>query len=604
MSGFTGTLGNVTAVYLKADGVNLLQSVGRITFSASNLMIDGNLIQSSDTNIVAVYPGGEASLTLSGPGEVSPTIDVPPGVYDDGSITLKVRDESLDPPYLDGSISLGLIDVTPPITASVFPIPLADGTYLLKVENVTYDGDPLTTGTVTVEDQVPKGSPISIDLSQAPPQNLYGPYELTHNSIYYLKYLISKLEFTVADSVTGSLSASNVTTSGATITWTPAAGQEYFYVNSLPLSNITDGIYTYKLYNSTGTLIDTVEYSAGYDAFTLSGLSSGTEYTYTVKYADTQTISDSGNTTVYNILSKSTLSVTFTTGGGGGGGGGNNGGNGYNNMATLELAYDGYSGVVSQTNTITVLGESRGALTADETITVNVPLAKFKKALKYASTWDASLTGDQAGEQPRPRVKFTPTESGAALTELQAMLTGIKAKGTGAAASRLWADDASVDHQMFGAIMLSDVTFTNSALDDDEVPRESIRKIVEGDLTVPEIDTTVTALDSQGAGATLKGQLESLFEQAANAGRVKTSDDADGSDFKNPSFEAGDSISFLVKYDFTKTRAYEVDDEVVNPATAGRATITVNGQTIQLAGYSENSDAYSRTYEIKLVATA
>lgn len=293
---------------------------------------------------------------------------------------------------------------------------------------------------------------------------------------------------------------------------------------------------------------------------------------------------------------------SLPTGGGGGGGGGNNGGNGHNNMATLELAYDGYSGLVSQTNTITVLGETRAALEADEVITVDVPLAKFKKVLKYSSEWNAALTGDQAGEQPRPRVKFTPTDAEAALTELVGMLDGIKQKGTGAAAGRKWADDASVDHQLFGAILLNR-TFTNSALDDDEVPRESIRKIVEGDLTVPDIDRTVTALDSQGAAATLKGQLESLFEQAVNAGRVKTTDAADG-DFKNPSFEIGDTMSFLVKYNFSKTRAYEVDDEVVNPATAGRAMITVNGAPIELAAYTEQSDAYHRTYEIKLRAVA
>ena len=88
-----------------------------------------------------------------------------------------------------------------------------------------------------------------------------------------------------------------------------------------------------------------------------------------------------------------------------------------------------------------------------------------------------------------------------------------------------------------------------------------------------------------------------------NAGRVKTTDDADGS-FKNPSFELGDSMSFLVKYNFAKKRAYVVDDQVVDSAVAGRATITVNGATIQLDGYEEDSDAYSKTYEIKLVATA
>jgi Tfp pilus assembly protein PilV len=308
---------------------------------------------------------------------------------------------------------------------------------------------------------------------------------------------------------------------------------------------------------------------------------------------------DNGTTMSSNAFEFPALPLS---GGGINTGGGNNGGNDHNNMASLELAYDGYNGVVSQTNTITVLGETRAALTADEVITVDVPLAKFKKVLKYSSEWDAALTGDQAGEQPRPRVKFSPTASDSALTQLQNMLASISAKGTGAASGRNWTDDAGVDHSLFGAILLNR-TFTNSALDDDEVPRESIRKIVEGSITVPDIDATVTELDSQGAAATLKGQLESLFEQAVNAGRVKTTDAADGS-FKNPSFQEGDTMSFLVKYDFTKTRAYQVDDEVVDSATAGRATITVNGQTVDLSGYEEDSDAHDVTYEIRLRAVA
>lgn len=602
---FTGTLDSVASVYLKADGVNLLQSVGRITFSASNLMVDGNLLSVGEVPLVVVHSGGESLLSLTGAGEVSTSVDLPPGRYVDGDIVLKVKSGSLDPPYFNGSISLGAIDVTPPLNASVNPIPLANGTYLLRIQSVTYDGDPLI-GTLTVEEQNPKEDSISIDLSTNPYLGLYGPYTLTYNSIYYLKYVNSKYEFGVNDSVIGTVDV-QTTDSDASVTFTPDLTAGLMLVNNASIDiygELVDDT-VYKLFDSSGTLVGSNTYDfVNPVTFNISGLSSGTSYTYSLKWSGTFQTNDGTTTNTYDVLSVSDLPVTFTTGGGGGGGGGNNGGNGYNNMATLELAYDGYEGTVSQTNTITVLGESREALTADEVITVNVPLDNFKKVLKYASTWDAALTGDEDGEQPLPRVKFTPTESGAALTELQAMLTGLSAKGTGAAAARLWADSANADHQVFGGIMLGSVTFTNSALDDDEVPRESIRKIVEGDLTVPDIDSTVTALDSQGAAETLRGQLESLFEQAVSAGRVKTTDAADADGFKNPSFEAGDSISFLVKYNFAKTRAYEVDDQVVDSATAGRATITVNGQTIQLAGYSEESDPYSRTYEIKLVATA
>lgn len=611
MSLFTGTLDSVTTAYLKADGVNRQQSVGRITFTASSLMIDGNLLYGGHLPLVVIYPDGELPLTLSGPGEVSATIDVPPGVYD-GTIVLRVRDISLEPPYLNGSISLGYIDVTPPLTAFIFPIPLADGRHLLKIENVTYDEVPLTTGTVTVEDQVPKGPPITIDLSQPPPQNLYGPYELTHSSIFYLKYADSVFQFNLIDSVTGTLSASNVTSSGATITWTPAVGEEYFYVNSQPLSNITDGIYTYKLYDSTGTLIDTVEYNVSV-VFTLSGLSSGTEYTYTVKYADTQTVFDGGNTIVYNILSKSTLSVTFTTGGGGSDGDGNNGDNGHNNMAAaLEYNYSGWEADVTQTNTITVLGEDSAALTVDETITVNVPLANFKECVVYESSWTLA-EGEADGEQPLPKVAFRPSDSAAAQTPLNTMFVKLKAKmDDKPLAERVWNDDASASHDSFGKRLISNVTFTGSVFDSQDLPKVAIRSIAEGDINVDVLTTTVAPVDTSMSAH--KAYLEGLFEQLVAANRIKKDDGASGSSpagwsggAKCPSLVVGDSLSFKVKYNFSKTREYEVDGDVTNDQTKKALTLTIGGSTFTIqtgADGTETSNPYSRTYEIKLVATA
>lgn len=290
-------------------------------------------------------------------------------------------------------------------------------------------------------------------------------------------------------------------------------------------------------------------------------------------------------------------------GGGGGGGGGNNGGNGHN-MATLEFSYDGYTGSVSQTNTITVLGEEGGALTKDETITVHVTPEELSKVLAYSSNWTTS--GDAAGEQPRPDVKFRPVAAVGA--KLDAMFAQLKALGDGPAGSggRTWTDDATASHPVFGDHLLG-LTFTASALDDDELPRESIRKIEEGPITADELTTVVSDLDSTAVGAP-KALLEGLFEQAVSASKVSTADGdhPDETGYKKPTFAAGDSLSFLVKYDFSKTRVYALDGEVAgtNVTTGARRTILIGSDSFNIDGGEETSDAFDRVYEIKLLAVA
>jgi hypothetical protein len=309
------------------------------------------------------------------------------------------------------------------------------------------------------------------------------------------------------------------------------------------------------------------------------------------------------NNNTFNIPSAQAVLVGpwAIQGGGGGGGGGNNGGNGHN-MA-LEFAYTGYEGAVSQTNTITVLGEEGGALTKDETIVVHVTAEELSKVLAYSSNWTTS--GDAAGEQPRPNVKFRPVA--AVGHKLTTMFNKLKVKGTGAADGddRKWIDDSGASIPVFGNELLG-LTFTNSALDDDELPREAIRKIEEGDITSDDLTTAVISdLASSDAGAP-KALLEGLFEQAVSSSKVSTADAShpDEAGYKMPTFAVGDSISFLVKYNFSKVRQYTLDSDVAsgNSTVGARTTITIAGQTFDISTGNETSDAFSKTYEIKLLA--
>ena len=275
-------------------------------------------------------------------------------------------------------------------------------------------------------------------------------------------------------------------------------------------------------------------------------------------------------------------------------------------MATLEFSYDGYTGAVSQNNTITVLGEEGGALVSDEMITVHVTPAELSKVLAYSSNW--TTAGDAAGEQPLPDVKFRPVA--AAASKLDAMFAKLNVLGSGPmdSAGRKWVDDAGQSHSVFGDHLLG-LAFTDSALDDNELPREAIRKIEEGSIAAGELTTVVSDLDSTEAGAP-KALLEGLFEQAVSASKVSTADAVhpNESGYKMPTFVAGDSLSFLVKYDFTKTRTYQLDSEVAsgNTTDGAKKAITITGPggdvVFSIDGGVETSDPFDRVYQIKLLA--
>lgn len=433
---------------------------------------------------------------------------------------------------------------------------------------------------------------------------------------YSLLYNDKALSFTTNESFIPTVNVDSIAETSVDIIIRPPLNSSILYKsNNEDITSLLDNI-TLSLYDQSDTLIESksLDGSTSY-TFSLTGLTAGSTYSgyYVILSGSTNLTGFSS----YTYTGSSTGTVAeFTTlgGGGGGGGGGNNGGNGYNNMATLELNYTGYIGDVTQMNTITILGEQGGALTNDHEIVVNVPLADFKKVLQYSSNWNS--TGDAEGEQPRPKVLFRPLEVHSQLTT---MFDNLNTLGSGAAGSsgRKFTDDAGNSIPVFGDVLLG-VEFTNSALDSENLPRESIRKIEEGAITATALasaDGTDCVLknlstepDTAGGSPPLhKELLEGLFEQAVSANRVTKLDNNTGAqqNYKCPSFIMGDKISFLVTYNFSKERDYVLDNEVTggNTTTGARTTFLVDGTTFDIEGANETATD-SKTYMITLNATA
>lgn len=376
--------------------------------------------------------------------------------------------------------------------------------------------------------------------------------------------------------------------------------------------------------DANGDIVKTVSQIS--TPFTESGLSAG-DYTFILT-----AVSASGSTA-------STLDQQFTItggGGGGGGGGGNTGGNGHNNMgstgtASLEFSYTGYSGEVKQVNTITVLGEEGGALPpAFTTITVHVTPEELSNTLAYKSAW--GVTGEAEGEQPLPDVQFLPvTACGPRLRQMYDLLS-TKGSGPQDSDGRKFLDSAADTQERFGNLLMK-VSFANSWLDDDQLPREAIRQIQEGDLNLPtggfatsdagsvvsDLSTSVT-----GTAASTVALLHGLFEQAVAADKIKGvvasganmgSPDypALGAGWKKAQFIADDSISFLVRMSFQKTRDYQLDGQLTGndsgnsvpvDATTGAPakSIRVNGIDYEIVAQDEESALDEKLFIIKLLA--
>jgi hypothetical protein len=277
----------------------------------------------------------------------------------------------------------------------------------------------------------------------------------------------------------------------------------------------------------------------------------------------------------------------------------------------LEYTFDGWNTEVTQDVIITVLGEENGALVADETINIKVPLTKFKQMLVYDGEWDPSIPKDAVGQQPFPKIYFRPCHGDACGDEIAYAFGELKGNNTDPYADRIFTDELGVSHNKFSRVLIDEVTFTDSVLDSNDLPREAIRSVSEGSISVLDVATVVG--ESSSTDTSQAPYLQSLFEQAVGAGRVKADDDFAAStpsgfnptESKCPSFQVGDSISFSVRYDFIKTRLYEVDSEVTPGSSLSSEKglkVTFNGQEITIGNVSEQSDPFSKRYEFKLFA--
>lgn len=280
----------------------------------------------------------------------------------------------------------------------------------------------------------------------------------------------------------------------------------------------------------------------------------------------------------------------------------------------VEFEYNyKWSAGVEQTATITVLGEQRGPLLADETIHVDVPLSLFKQMVVYQGAWDPSLPPGAAGEQPYPAICFRPTHFAAARSILQSTLTALTGDHTEVYANRIFQDAKGNDHNKFTRVMVDEVSFVDSILDSNDLPREAIRSIEDSSVMVEELASTVSDVTTI-ADPDHELPLKSLFEQLVGAGRIKADDIAPVSPtggFENgkcPSFQVGDSLSFVVEYTFIKMRNYAVDSDVTpdgNASSQKTLKITYNGVEIELpVNNTESSGAYPKKYEFKMTATA
>jgi hypothetical protein len=291
-------------------------------------------------------------------------------------------------------------------------------------------------------------------------------------------------------------------------------------------------------------------------------------------------------------------------------------------MAAIEYNYDGWEAQVAQTNTITVLGEESDPLSVDQTIVVNVPVSKLAECVVYSANWQVLEGEDTQAQvnQPLPEILFRPAAPCAAGSELTTIFNALKdPMSSTPLADRTFKDGSNADIDCFGKVLINEVTFTGSVLDSQDLPKVAIRSIDEGSISVEDLTTTVASVDTSNTNH--KAYLEGLFEQLVAADRIKKDDAAPTTSGtgngtpawtnspKRPSLQIGDSLSFKVKYNFSKSRIYEVDglDSGNGNSAAKALTLTIAGNTFTIQtgdDGKEDSEAYDKVYEFKMVAVA
>jgi hypothetical protein len=298
---------------------------------------------------------------------------------------------------------------------------------------------------------------------------------------------------------------------------------------------------------------------------------------------------------------------------------------------------------------ITVLGEGAGAVTVDDTIVVNVPLADMRKLLVFESGWaayDMGVSGFSAtddGTQPVPAVQLQLDHIiGPVLNNLSCALTGAAdAAGYSDSTKKITDDDnvttcKSLPHwftansseflfgQVAGGALMS-------------IPQEAIKQIenngIEGSLlstVFSHHDTTENAY---------RPALLNLFEQAVAASKVTVGTTGETGPNSNNAglaeadltgaayswanaaadlkpaygvqFVADDTLSMYVRYSMVKERTYKVDSDITSGAFTGVSGTNASALTLSYGGVTfsvaadgtETSDPVTKIYEIKLRCT-
>lgn len=299
-----------------------------------------------------------------------------------------------------------------------------------------------------------------------------------------------------------------------------------------------------------------------------------------------------------------------------------------------------FTPAAGQSYTYSVLGETPGTITATERVVLNVPQAEMNKLLAYSSNWDDGLSGS-SGSQPIPDVALLlNTITGSRFDDLTMGLTGAT-QGTSYAYSTtlgyVQGDESSNCHSLLYQFQtIGGFTYTTPGVTGESdvlasIPEEAIQSFTSTPVTTVSLggvvgDTVVPGSSGQTAEyAGLSGAIQSLFEQAVNAGLVtstvkgavlndtiltgltgtptlETALGTTGSVY-GAQWSVGQSLGIYVQFQMQKTRRYQLATlPAFGGSTAAQATtITFGGVTFTVDPLVvETSGSTPVTYEIIL----
>jgi hypothetical protein len=308
-------------------------------------------------------------------------------------------------------------------------------------------------------------------------------------------------------------------------------------------------------------------------------------------------------------------------------------------VPTISLDYL-FSSSAGQTYTYSVLGEVPGAVDATESIVLDVPKSKMDTILAYSSNWFDGLSG-ASGTQPIPDLALIlNTVTGSWFDALTMGLTGAT-EGTSYAYSTalgyVQGDQSSNAHSLIYQFQtIGGFTYSTPGVAGESdvlasIPQEAINSFTSTAVTTAALsgvvgDTVVIPTEGQTAEyAGLSGAIQSLFEQAVNAGLISanaqgatlnetvvtglegtpTLETAMGTtgDVYGAQWSAGQSLGIYVQFDMQKLRRYQLATlPSFGGATANQAVeISFGGVTFTVDPLVvETSGATPVVYEIIL----